>query len=161
MARVHRTLFILQNAWNPSMTGQRQNLWFYINPRNHTGKRLHSMVDEKRVVVSNVNPVVTRNASGKGSTDMNFVLQVLLHVERDYTVVCGSQAHLAMCHPLAAKLLRRGPFVAMPHPSRVSNNMLSRVREAIENKESNIKFKPGPKCTVLEMPFYSGELIGK
>lgn len=103
--------------------------WFRINPYNHSGKRLISLIGHAQFTVTNACPDVVYAANQRGTPCKAWVRRNLKALRPDVLLVCGKVAgstfEADMC-PLATVL-------TLPHPAARmwSKPLLARTRNRI------------------------------
>ena len=131
-------LAILQNAMTHDVrdVGKNMPIFFTINPRNYTGKKLYKMTRGHYMVVTNACPILGYGPKSKGETDLDHIKKGIYYkfpnIEKkfDMLLVCGKQAQEAV-YQIEEEI--DVPIIFMPHPaSRTLTNLLTdRVEEYI------------------------------
>jgi len=109
--------------------------WFDINPRNHTGRRLHAWLADYSFKVTNACPDLVYSAKGRGTPDRQWLSENLIALQPfDLLLVCGKVAQ-ATYAPKDAGTAR---IIELPHPAARQWNAagILAVRNAIPNASS-------------------------
>lgn len=130
-----RMLCIMQNAWGSH--NLKNIMFFRINPRNKSGKRMLNICGDNNVYFANVCPTVTEVSNGKGKTDLAHVKQIVFAQEYDLYIICGEQAKKAIGAAFEGSAgLNNKSVIFMPHPASrsLTNNLCKAVKTFIEEK---------------------------
>jgi len=97
----HRTIAILEVMWgdppktsmaNPNYLAQAPRC-FRINPQNHSGRRLYTLLGHRNLLVTNACPQLVDSSRGCGNPDAEWLKESLLELwPFDLLLVCGSVA---------------------------------------------------------------------
>lgn len=108
---------VLDTMWG---TSGRAPLYFYINPRNHSGARLYRLtgVRARDLLVVNACPQQTGHATKHGTPSAQWLSRALAALPEPFQaaclLVCGQVAQRTYD---AARVQWRGPVVRMLHPA--------------------------------------------
>lgn len=125
--------------WGP---GQKAPLLFRINPRNHSGKKLHRICEGHQFVVTNASSEIGSHASDHRNPDREFLRKAIHSHPWNLIIACGNVAQPEFLEirnesvgktDFAHELLQRTPYILMPHPASrsLTNQLLDDVRTAI------------------------------
>lgn len=140
-----KILCILQNAWSwdGSERAEAMRLFFKVNPRNKSGKRMYGICEGHDMYFTNVSTTITATASGKGKTDIENLKEAVKAQEYDLYIVCGLQAEEAV-----EKILDHisKPMILMPHPAsrnltnKLCNDVSIHIKNNFHHKHAAAKF---------------------
>lgn len=110
--RANRIVVVLEVQWG--YPGDRPLRWFYINPFNHSGRRLIQLVGHMAFKVTNACSDIVYSARDRGTPDPAWLRANLKALRPDLVIVAGKVAtatfHRSMV-PAATRVLK------MPHPA--------------------------------------------
>lgn len=137
-----RVIAVLEVMWDPTHAGRKAPFKFRINPRNFTGKRLYSWLNEDdELWVTNACSRIVSNAQGRAEADPETLALNLgrctLHGKIDLLLVCGKIAESAFKETCTLNCAER--VIVLPHPAaRVwSKRQLDLVKQLIANGTGN------------------------
>ncbi len=101
-----KIVVVLEVMWG--LRGDRPRRWFEINPYNHSGRRLISLVGHEHFVVTNACPDVVYSATGRGTPSKKWLQANLGFLQPDVLLLCGNVAQSTFEEFMApnAKVLR-------------------------------------------------------
>lgn len=110
------TLVLLDTMWGD---GTQAPDWFQINPRNHSGRRLHAILGDRPFLVGNACPQKVAHANAHGKPDPAHVRRIFRHAfVRGWTlrtVVLGGKVAQRTFDAAGMRLFC--PTVRIPHPA--------------------------------------------
>ncbi len=132
-----KILCILQNAWgwDGSEHAEAMRLFFRVNPRNKSGKRMYGICEGHDMYFTNASTTITATASGKGKTDIENLKEAVKAQEYDLYIVCGSQAAEAV-NKISEEHIN-GVIIFMPHPAsrNLTNKLCYEVKSLIQSED--------------------------
>ena len=111
------TAVVLETMWGTPGSAPG---WFRINPQNHSGKRLFTLLGAPEVVwVTNCCREQVGHATHHGVPDVDWLIKNLKRVEFDRLLLCGkvAQETFARIGLDTASVLRGATVFRLPHPA--------------------------------------------
>lgn len=105
-----KVVVVLEVMWG--LPGDRPLRWFSINPDNHSGRRLNSMIDGAYTVTNACSDIV-HSARHRGTPDKVWLEANLRKLQPDVLLVCGKVAQATFSRSMAPK----ARVLVLPHPA--------------------------------------------
>lgn len=141
------TVAVLETMWGWCGMERDRTRWFMINQHNHTGKRLYSLLEHKRLLVTNACPQTVERSHQHGTPDPQWLLENLNALQEKYAfeqvLVCGSVAQQTI---LKTGFETAAQLVFMPHPAARmwTKEAMRETRQVLrERADRHLFFKDG------------------
>lgn len=103
---------VLEVMWG--LRGDKQRRWFRINPFNHSGRRLISIVGHGNFIVTNACPDVVYRAQDRGTPSKKWLAANLGILQPDLVLVCGKVAQETFEPAMVRDWCH---IIELPHPA--------------------------------------------
>jgi hypothetical protein len=107
-----KIVVVLSVQWG--YPGDKVSRWFYINPANHSGRRLWRLIGHSNFIVTNACSEMVYRASDQGTPDPKWLRRNLKALCPDIVLVCGAVANTTFKDDMVRKDTR---VFRLPHPA--------------------------------------------